>query len=86
VKTPAARTGFGIAAVATAAQMIGFETIGRTGFWVRWVDLLTRIPAAPMALAAGLATAALLFWAWRRVPPRSRVTGDQVAVEGAVRA
>ncbi|PXA93506.1 hypothetical protein DMC47_21975 [Nostoc sp. 3335mG] len=86
VKTPAARTGFGIAAVATAAQMIGFETIGRSELWHRWVDLLTRIPAAPMALAAGVATAALLFWAWRRVPPRGQVAGDRVTVEGAVRA
>ena len=71
-RTPAARAGFGFAAAATAAQMIGFETIGKTDMWSRWVARLTEIPPAPLALAAGLVAAALLWWAWRKVPSRTR--------------
>jgi hypothetical protein len=66
----AARAGFGFAAAATAAQMIGFETIARTDIWNRWVVLLTEIPPAPMAVAAGFVAAALLWAAWRKVPSR----------------
>jgi hypothetical protein len=71
MRRPAARAGFGFAALATAAQMIGFETIGRTALWGRWVVLLTEIPAAPMAVGAGFAVLALLLWAWKTVPPRT---------------
>lgn len=63
-RRPAARAGFGFAAMATAAQMIGFETIGTTGLWGRCVILLTGIPPAPMAMVAGIAAEALLYWAW----------------------
>lgn len=69
-RTPTARVGFGFAAIATALQMIGFETIGRTSLWDRWVVNLTDIPPAPMSLAAFIATFGLLWWAWRR-PVRS---------------
>jgi len=71
-RAPAARAGFGFAAAATAVQMIGFETIARTDMWNRWVVLLTDIPAAPMALAAGFLAAALLWWAWRKATPPAR--------------
>ncbi len=64
-RTPAARVGFGFAAASTAVQMIAFETIGRTPFWNRWVMTLTDIPSAPMSAAAGITTAALLWWAWK---------------------
>jgi len=70
-RTPAARLGFGFAAASTAAQMIGFETIARMDVWNRWVTVLINIPSAPMALAAGLTAAALLWGAWRRVPSRT---------------
>ena len=66
-RTPAARIGFGFAAAATAAQMIGFATIGTTTMWTGWVTVLTEIPVVPMALSAGLITAVLLWWAWRQV-------------------
>jgi hypothetical protein len=64
-RSSTARFGFGLAAFATAAQMVGFETIGRTSAWNNWVMLLTEIPSMPMALAAGTSTALLLWWAWR---------------------
>lgn len=70
-RAPSARAGFGFAAMATAMQMIGFETIGRTAAWERWVVTLTNIPPAPIAVAGGAVTAALLWWAWRSVPKRS---------------
>lgn len=80
-RTPAARAGFGFAAAATAAQMIGFETIARTDMWARWVVVLTEIPASPVALAAGLVAAVLLWWAWRKVPPQTpRPLNNMVAV------
>lgn len=63
-RRPGARAGFGFAAIATAAQMIGFETFGTTDLWKRWVVLLTDMPAAPMAVGAGIVAAALLYWAW----------------------
>ncbi|MEG3175338.1 hypothetical protein U1872_03790 [Sphingomonas sp. RB3P16] len=71
-RRPAGRVGFGLAAASTAAQMIGFETIARTKIWDRWVVALTEIPTAPMALAAGLITAALLWWAWRKARSQTR--------------
>ncbi|NKJ45111.1 MULTISPECIES: hypothetical protein [unclassified Novosphingobium] len=52
-RRPDARAGFGFAAIATAAQMVGFETIGTTHLWSRWVTLLTNISPAPMADGAG---------------------------------
>jgi len=67
-RSPGARTCFGFAALATAAQMVGFETIGRTPAWERWVTLLTEISSAPTSLAAGVGAALLLWWAWRRTP------------------
>ena len=75
-RTPAARGGFAFAAAATAAQMIAFETLAKTETWSRWVVVLTEIPIAPVAIAAGLVTAALLWWAWRQVP--SRASGSAV--------
>lgn len=69
-RRPTARVGFGFAAIATALQMIGFETIGRTDLWDRWVITLTDIPPALMSLAAGMTAFVLLWWAWRR-PLRS---------------
>lgn len=36
--------------------------------WQEWVALLTSIPATGMSLAAALATAGLLWWAWCRQP------------------
>lgn len=76
-RRPAARAGFGLAAIATAAQMIGFETIGNTNLWSRWVTLLTDIPPVPMAVGAGIAAAALLYWAWLKgseeEPQRHRI-------------
>jgi hypothetical protein len=71
-RTPAARGGFGFAAAATAAQMIGFEAVASSDMWNRWVVVLTEIPSAPMAVAAGFAAAVLLWWAWRQVPSRTR--------------
>lgn len=65
IRTPAARVGFGFVAVSTAVQMIGFETIGRTAFWNRWVMILTDIPPTPVSLTAGITTVALLWWAWK---------------------
>ena len=71
-RRPAARAGFGFAAAATAAQMIGFATIGTTDMWNSWVVVLTKIPTTPMAVAAGLIAASLLWWALRKVPSRTR--------------
>lgn len=62
---------FAFAAAATAAQMIAFETIGGTAAWERCVTLLTDLPPAPLAIAAATASGALLYWAWRTVPPRA---------------
>lgn len=71
-RSPAARTCFGVAAFASGAQMIGFETIGRTSAWKRWVTLLTEIPPAPMALLAGCGAALLLWLAWRQEPTKGK--------------
>ncbi|WP_404366073.1 hypothetical protein AB5I39_10140 [Sphingomonas sp. MMS24-J45] len=71
-RATAARISFGIAALATAAQMIGFETIGRSLIWEWWVNVLTRIPPAPMALLAGGGCALLLWWAWYQNPRSKR--------------
>lgn len=68
-RSRAARVGFGFAAAATALQMIGFETVGGSTPWQRWVTILTDLPTAPMALAAGGVTAALLWWAWKAPLP-----------------
>ena len=84
---PAARFGFGFAAVATAAQMVGFETIGKTELWNRWVTLLTQLPSAPMALAAAATAATLLWWAWRTTRARTIIADvrpESPAVERAV--
>ncbi|WHU04284.1 hypothetical protein [Sphingomonas sp. NIBR02145] len=70
-RSRAARFGFVFAAAATAAQMIAFETIGTISIWDQWVTLLVGLPAAPMSLAAGAVAAALLIWAWKKVPTRS---------------
>lgn len=67
-RSPGSRIAFGVAALATAAQMIGFETIGRAQAWDRWVALLADLPSGPIALAAGTSAALLLGWAWRQVP------------------
>ncbi len=69
-RRPDARFGFGFAAAAIAAQMVGFETIGKTELWNRWVILLTQLPSALMAFAAAAAAAALLLWAWQKAPAR----------------
>lgn len=69
-----ARFGFGFAAAATAAQMIGFETLGTTQVWARYVMLLTSIPPMAMSMAAGAAAAALLIWAWNNASPWNPVT------------
>lgn len=69
-RTPAGRPGFGFAAAATVGEMVGYQTIGATKAWEQWIVVFTDIPAIPMALAGGLATAAVLWWAWRTVPPR----------------
>lgn len=79
LRNPAGRVGFGVAAAATAAQMIGFETIGGTAAWQRWVTLLAGLPTVPMALAAGVAALALLCWAWQRVPGRGAPRGGVAA-------
>jgi len=76
-RRPAARIGFGFVAVSTAVQMIGFETIGRTDFWNRWVMILTEIPPVPMSLAAGIITLALLWWAW--IAPLKTITNRHPA-------
>ena len=70
-----ARIGFGFAAMATVTQMVGFETVGRTDLWSRWVITLTDIPPASMSLAAGMTTALLLWWAWRE-PSLVSAAGD----------
>ena len=70
-RAPSARVGFGFAAVATAAQMIGFETLARTPYWARCVVALTDFPAIPMALSAAAVTAILLGLAWVAVTPRA---------------
>jgi hypothetical protein len=79
-RSSAARVGFGLAGLATAAQMIGFETVGRTSAWNRWVTLLTDIPSTPMAFTAGTVAAILLWRAWRnplavQQPTREEVSG-----------
>ncbi|WP_420142767.1 hypothetical protein [Sphingomonas sp.] len=81
-RTPAARAGFGFAALATAAQMVGFETIGTTPIWGRCVVLLTEIPAEPTAVAAAFVAAALLWWAWQTVPPHAIRNAAQVRAAG----
>lgn len=70
-RSRAPRFGFGFAAVATAAQMIGFETIGTTQIWDRAVMLLIRFPPAIVSIAAGSAAAALLMWAWKQAPEKT---------------
>jgi hypothetical protein len=70
-RRPQARAAFGFAALVTAAQMIGFETVARAAWWDGLVLRLTDIPTAPMALAAAGVTVMLLYWAWASVPPRS---------------
>ncbi len=68
--------GFAFAAIATAAQMIAFETIGDTAAWHRCVMLLTDMPPGLLAVAAMVASGALLWWAWHLVPPRTTVRRD----------
>lgn len=63
--------GFWFAAASTAIQMIGFDTIGQTTGWERFVVMLTRLPVAPLALLGGVGAALLLWWAWRKVPSRT---------------
>lgn len=75
-RKPSARIAFGFAAVATAMQMLGFETLGRTAFWNRWVVTLTDIPPAPMSLAAGIAALTLLWWAWKA--PSKAISKDRL--------
>lgn len=80
-RSPGRGIGFSLAAVATAAQMIAFDTIGGTAAWERCVTLLTELPPAPLAVAAAMASGALLYAAWRQVPPRTvravpATTGD----------
>ena len=84
-RKPDARFGFGFAAAATAAQMVGFETIGKTELWNRWVILLAQLPSAPMALAAAAAAAALLWWAWQKAPARMIVDEVQPGTPAADR-
>ena len=57
------RTAFGFVAAATLAQMLGFAATARLALWERFVAMLAKLPTAPMSLAAGLAAAALLWWA-----------------------
>lgn len=59
------RMAFGFAAAATAMQMIGFETLGRTALWDRWVVVLSESPSAPLSLVAGIAAMLLLCCAWK---------------------
>ncbi|KQM85850.1 hypothetical protein ASE73_12545 [Sphingomonas sp. Leaf24] len=68
--------GFAFAAIATAAQMIAFETIGDTDAWHRCAILLTDMPPLLLAVAAMLASGALLWWAWHLVPPRTTMRRD----------
>ena len=77
-RSPAARAAFGFAAAATFAQIVAFETIAKTDLWKHWVVVLSELPSMPIALAAGLATAALLWWAWRKEPARTRLIGTPV--------
>jgi hypothetical protein len=65
-RSSASRFGFGVAGLATAAQMVGFETIGRTSAWNKWVIVLTDLPSVPTALVAGFSAAFLLWCAWRQ--------------------
>lgn len=73
---------FGFAAAATAAQLIGFETIGRTAVWDRLVLSLTNVPIAPISATAGVGAAFLLAVAWRL---GSRDNGGAVGHAGASR-
>lgn len=68
-RRPSRGIGFAFAAIATAAQMIAFETIGGSDAWQRCVTVFTDLPPAPLAVAAAIANGALLWWAWRMVPP-----------------
>lgn len=70
MRGPRRGIGFAFAAAATAAQMIAFETIGGTATWQRCITLLTDLPPAPLAIAAAVASGALLDGVWRIVPPR----------------
>jgi hypothetical protein len=70
-RTPEACVSFGFAGAATAAQMVGFATVGKTEWWSRWTIVLTEIPSGFMALAAAATTLALLWWAWREAPART---------------
>lgn len=69
-RRPTTGIGFAFAAAASAAQIMAFETIGGTAIWGRAVILMIDIPPEPMAVTAAIVTAALLWWAWRVVPPR----------------
>lgn len=69
-RDPAGRAPFLVVAGASLAQMVGFETLGRTGVWESLMAGLTTIPSAALATPAALVAAAILWWAWRRVPPR----------------
>lgn len=69
-RRPAARTGFGIVALATAVQMVGFETLGATRFWEQYVVAITQIQPRPLAISAGIGVFLLLWWAWRQAPVR----------------
>ncbi len=82
-RRPDARAGFGFAAAATAAQMIGFEAVAGSDLWNRWVVMLTELPSAPLALAAALAAAALLWWAWRTGPSPTGRTMHKLGAIGA---
>ncbi len=77
-----ARIGFGLAAAATAAQMIGFEVVPNISWWNGWVIVLTDLPAGWMALAAGCISVSLLAWAWKKVPPRKTLRDPAASHHG----
>jgi hypothetical protein len=57
--------GFLAAALAIIAQSVLYVTVAQTTAWAAFVVTLASLQPALPALAAGLATLALLSWAWR---------------------
>lgn len=67
---PRGRLPFLIVAATCMVQIVAFETIGRTAFWESAMAAIAILPAFTLAVPAALASLALLWWSWRRVPAR----------------
>lgn len=75
-----ARIAFGVAALSTLTQLVGFVTIPHIAGWEALITGLIVLPVIPVALVAGLTAFGLLWWAWRSVPPRGMAATGAMSV------